>query len=282
MKWGFLVLLLLIACAQPAVQPVSQPVVVEKVVEKVVVQCWDGSTAESVDKCPAKPEEKIIAKEVVAPEQKAETSVSIGRQLLNQAQAQGAYAYELEDRFVLVSGNKARHVFFKVVFIDRKPTSDVFVDLAGKTAVAYCNVENEAQMLGNAFTWAVSDCKHFVDEGRSMEFKDWALKGPLDYLADFADIEPEFVEDNVQMVNSDSVPKTVQPSLHYLVDGVRVILHIDQRLQVPVQIEIEGQQPISFRNIYFDTMPLYGGKEKIADLIEYKPVSQAWLKENAQ
>ncbi len=280
MKWGILVLLLLVACAQPAVQPPVAEKVVE-VVEKVVVQCWDGSTASSVEQCPKK-EEKIIAKEVVAPEPKVEVVVPIGRQLLSKAQEHAGYAYELEDRFVLVSGDKSRHLLLDVIFIDRVPISDVFVDSAGRTATAYCHLEHEAQMMGNKFTWTQSDCKHFVDKASSMQFKDWELKGPLDYLEDFADVAPDFVEDNVQTINSDGVPKTVQPSLHYIVDGVRVVLHIDQRQQVPVQVEIQGQQPISFRNVFFTTVPLYGKEEKIADLLEYKPVSQDWLKENAQ
>ncbi len=281
MKGWVLVLMLLVACAQPAVQPALQPEKVVEVVEKVIVQCWDGSTASSLGQCPSK-EEKIIAKEVVAPVPEVVESVQIAKQLLTKAQEHAGYAYELEDRFVLVSNGKARHMLSKPIFVDRKPISDVFVDLTGKKAVAYCNVQHEAQMLGNAFTWSVSDCKHFVDEFTSMPFNDWAPKGPLDYLADFADVEPVFVEKGIQSVTSLSVPKTVQPSLHYDVNGVRVILHIEQRTQVPIQVEIEGQQPVSFKNVYFDTVPLYGSQEKITDLMEYEPVSQEWLKENEQ
>jgi hypothetical protein len=115
-----------------------------------------------------------------------------------------------------------------------------------------------------------------------MPFENWAPKGPLDYLADFADVEPVFVEKGIQSVTSLSVPKTVQPSLHYDVNGVRVVLHIEQRTQVPIQVEIEGQQPVSFKNVYFDAVPLYGESKNIADLMDYVPVSQAWLKENEQ
>lgn len=281
MKWGFLVLLLLVACAQPVVQPTPAPQPVEeKIVEKVIVQCWDGSTASSIEKCPPK-EEKIIAKEVVAPEPEIVEAVPVARQLLTQAQAHGSYAYELEDRLVLVSSGKARHLFLKVIFVGTAPITDVFVDLAGKTAVAYCNVQHEAQILGKAFTWSDVDCKNFIEKSTSMPFKDWEPKGPLDYLEDFADVEPDFVEGAVKTINSLGAPKTVQPSLHYLVDGVRVILHIDQRQQVPIQVEVQGQQ-ISFKNVYFDNVPLYGKQEKIADLIDYKPVSQEWLEENEQ
>jgi len=281
MKWVVFALLLLMACAQPAVQPAPQPEEqVVEVAEKVIVQCWDGSTASSLAGCPPK-EEKIIAKEVVAPEQKAVESVPITKQLLAKAQEHAGYAYELEDRLVLVSGDKKRHLFLKVIFVDAAPITDVFVDLTGKTAMAYCDVEHEAQILGKAFTWSDVDCKHFIDNSTSVPFKDWESKGPLDYLADFADVEPDFVEDGIQTINSLSVPKTVQPSLHYLVDGVRVILHIDQRYQVPIQVEIGGKQ-ISFKNVYFDSVPLYGKQEKIADLVEYTPVSQEWLKENEQ
>lgn len=283
MKWVVLLLLLFAACAQPAVQPAPtmQPVVEERIVEKVIVQCWDGSTASSVEQCPQK-DERIIANEVVAPEPQAVESVAIGRQLLAQAQKYDGYAYELEDRFVLVSGGKARHMFLKVIFIDRVPITDVFVDSVSNTAVAYCNVEHEAQMLGNQFTWSQSNCKHFVNNETSMQYEDWTSKGPLNYLEDFADVVPDFVEDGVQTLNSAGVPKTVQPSLHYLVDGVRVVLHIDQRRQVPIQVEIQGQQPISFRNVFFTNVPLYGKEEKIAGLLEYKSVSQEWLKEHGQ
>ena len=274
-------LILLVACAQPPAQPLKTE---EKVVvmEKVVVQCWDGSTASSLENCPPK-EEKIMAKEVVASEPKAAGAVHMARQLLTEAQKHAGYAYELEDRFVLVSGDRARHLFSeKLIFVERRPYSDVFVDLAGKTAIAYCNVEHEEQMLGNAFTWAVSDCKHFIDNSTLMPFEKWVPKGPLDYLEDFADVEPDFVEEADQTVSIAGAPKTIRPSIHYVVNGVRVVLRIDERNQVPIQVEIQGQQPISFRNVYFDNVPLYGGQEKITDLLDYKPVSQVWLKANAQ
>jgi len=281
MKGWVLLLMLLVACAQPSVQPLEAEEKVVEVVEKVIVQCWDGSTASSLENCPK--EEKIMAKEVVAPEPKAAEAVPIAKQLLAEAQKHAGYAYELEDRFVLISGDKARHLFSeKLIFVERKPFSDVFVDLAGKTAMAYCNVEHEEQMLDNAFTWSVSDCKHFIDNSTLMPFEKWVPKGPLDYLKDFADVEPDFVEEADQTVSIAGVPKTVRPSIHYVVNGVRVVLRIDQRNKVPIQIEIQGQQPISFRNVYFDNVPLYDGQEKITDLLEYKPVSQVWLKENAQ
>ncbi len=279
MKWLALVLMLLVACAQPAVQPLVKTE--ETVVEKVIVQCWDGSTASSVENCPK--EEKIVAKEVVAPEQKVSQAVPVGRQLLTAAQNHSGYAYELEDRFVLVSNGKARHLFLeKPIFVERKPVSDVFVDLAGMKALAYCHLQHEEQMLGKAFTWDVANCKNFIDTATSVPFEDWAPKGPLDYLADFADVEPDVIENALQTINSAGVPKTIQPSLHYTVNGVRAVLRIDQRQQVPIQIEIQGQQPISFRNVYFNTVPLYGKQEKIADLIEYTAVSQDWLKVNEQ
>src|SRR5574342_132992 len=159
MKGWVLLLILLAACAQPAAQQAAPEEKIVEVVEKVVVQCWDGSTASSADKCP--PEKKIVAKEVVAPEQKVVAAVPIGRQLLEKAQAHAGYSYELEDRHVLISGDKAHHLFLKVIFIQRKPITDVFVDLANHKAVAYCNVEREEQILGKAFTWDVSDCKHY-------------------------------------------------------------------------------------------------------------------------
>jgi len=154
--------------------------------------------------------------------------------------------------------------------------------LTNKKAVAYCHIEHEEQILGKAFTWDVSDCKHYIDKGIAVPFEDWKPEGPLDYLVNFADVEPVFVEEGVQSVTSLSVPKTVQPSLHYDANGVRVVLHIEQRSQVPIQVEIQGQQPVSFKNVYFDNLLLYGVQEKIADNMEYRPVSQEWLKVNAQ
>ncbi len=281
MKGWFLILLLIAACAQPAVQQIATEEKVVEVVERVVVQCWDGSTASSVDDCPPK-EEKILAKEIVAPEQKVVAAIPIGRQLLTQAQAHAGNAYELENKHVLVFEGKVRHLFSEVIFIDRKPITDVFVDLTSKKAVAYCNIEREEQILGKAFTWDVSDCKHYVDKGIDVPFEDWKPMSPLDYLADFADVEPVFVGEAVQSVTSLGVPKAVQPSLHYEISGARVVLRIEQRTKVPIQIEIQGQQPISFKNVFFDSVLLYGRQEKIPDLMEYEPVSQEWLKVNAQ
>jgi len=269
-------LLLVVACAQPAVQPAAQPVVEEKVVEKVVVQCWDGSTAASLEDCPAKQEEKIVAKEIVAPVKEA--SGTLAQKLLAQARSYSAHSYELEDRIVLVSNNKARHLFKKVIFVDRKPVTDVYVNLGDQTAIAYCDLEHEAQILGNAFTWDKSECKHFIDNSTALPFGNWVMTGPLDYLADFADATPSLIENSSQMITILGAPKNVQPSLHYDAQGKSVILRIDQRKQVPIQIEIGGQLPIGFKEVFFDVIPLYGKQENIADLLDYTPVSQDWVK----
>lgn len=272
-------MLLLAACAQPLVQP-AETKTEEKIIEKVIVQCWDGSTASSLEACPAKPkEEKIMAKDLVEPAPKAPETVPIGRQLLTHAQSYSGYAYELEDRMVLVSKDKMRHVLSGVTFVDLKPVTDVYVNLVNKTAVAYCDVEHEAQILGKAFTRAKSNCKAFIDKVMPVPFENWVIKGPLDYLSDVADLEPSFVEESLQSITIFGAPKTVQPSLHYVVDGRRIVLRIDQRRKAPIQVEIKGQLPISFRDVFFETMPLYGKQKNITDLLDYTPVSQEWLKQ---
>ena len=152
-KW-VLILLLLSACvAQPYVQPTPAPE--EKVVEKVLVQCWDGSTAESVDKCPAKVEEKepeALPPAKVVVEQPPE-AVPIAKKLLAEAQTKfKGYAYIFEDQMVIVHGNKLRHLFLEVSQLDsRTPITDVFVDLEKHEAIAYCNIEREGKILDEAF-----------------------------------------------------------------------------------------------------------------------------------
>ncbi len=273
----FLLLLLLIACVPTA--PVQENVTVEKpkpqivkeVVEKVVVQCWDGSTAESADKCPPKEEPKEV---VVSPD-----SGEIAQQLLNEARKKfTGLAYLLDDRMVIIYGNKVRHYFLRLSESDGKPITDVFVDLDKKEAVAYCNVEREGRTLEKSFDYERSRCKDYIDKPLATSFEKWTHKGPIEWLEEFAKQKPILVENNIQTISIGGNSKTIQPSLHYIVDGKRVILRIDRRYGVPVKIEFEGAQSIDFREAYFDVMVLNGKQEKIdQSWIEYQPVSEYWL-----
>lgn len=277
MKRVMLVLLLLVACAPVEVelnQTSNVSNIPEKIVEeKLVVQCWDNSTADSIDACPERPITKVIEEQVEAPE------IPIAKKLLNEAQSKfKSYAYLLEDRLVIVSGNRARHLFLKLSQLpDRTPVTDVFVDLDKKEAVAYCNVEREAEILDDAFDWERSRCGEYLDKPFVASFADWNPKGPLDYLRDFSELEPILVENNVQTISIGGNSKTIQPSLHYMVDGKRVVLRIDKRYQVPLKIEVEGGKNIDFRDAYFDVMVVYGKQQKITDdWLVYKPVSDYW------
>ncbi len=280
MKWVLLLLLLASCVAQPYVQPGMNKT---EVVEKVFVQCWDGSTAESVEKCP--PQEKAAEPEVVKPEvvskpEVAEPAVPIGRKLLEEAKTKfKSYAYLLDDRMVIVYGNKIRHLFLKLSLTeDRTPITDVFVDLDKNEAVAYCHIEREGRdILGDSFDLERSQCKNYIDKPVSVKFEKWVPKGPLDYLEEFADLEPILVENNIQTISISGNSKTIQPSLHYMVNGKRVILRIDRRYQVPIKIEVEGQQAVDFRETYFDVMVLYEKQQKIdQSWVEYVPVSDYW------
>ncbi len=275
----FLLLLLLAACvAQPYVQPGMTDKTEEKIVEKVLVQCWDNSTAESVDDCPAKLVEVPVEK---VPEVVVEKPVSIAQELLTDAKTKFAnYAYLTSDRMVIGVGNKVRHLFLKMSEIDNTPVTDVFVDLDKREAVAYCSVEREGKdILDDSFDWQRSRCRDYIDKPIVVKFEDWVPKGPLQYLEEFSTVDPILVENNLQTISIGGSSKSIQPSLHYIVDGKRVILRIDKRYQVPLKIEREGQQSVDFRDAYFDTMVLYGKQFKIDDSwVTYQPVSEYWKK----
>ena len=279
MKYLLLLLLLSACVATPYVQPglnVSETNQTE-IVEKVLVQCWDNSTAESVDKCPAKPEAKVeIAQEVKAP-------AITAKKLLDEARTKfTSHAYLLDDRMVIVVGNKIRHYFLKMSQLENGTyITDVFVDLDKKQATAYCNIEREGRdILEDSFDWQRSRCKDYIDKPINVSFEKWVPKGPMEYLEDFGNTEPLLVEDNVQTISIGGNSKTVQPSLHYMLDGKRYVLRIDKRYQVPLKIEREGQQSIDFRDVYFDTMVLQGKPLKIdSTWVSYQPVSEYWKKE---
>jgi len=282
MKRVVLLLLLLASCvAQPYVQPGLNKTE-EKIVEKVLVQCWDGSTVETVEQCPPK-EEKVEEKQParIIVEEPVE-KIPIAKKLLADARSKfKSYAYMLSDRIVIVSGNKMRHLFFKLHDLpDRTTITDVFVDLDKKEAVAYCHIEREGKdMSGDSFDWERSKCKDYIDKPINVPFDKWVTKGPLDYLEEFSNLEPVLVENNVQTISIGGNQKTIQPSLHYDVNGKRIILRIDKRYQVPIKIERQGDQSIDFRDTFFDVMVLYGSQEKIGpEWLEYQPVSEYWKK----
>jgi hypothetical protein len=160
---------------------------------------------------------------------------------------------------------------------DRTPITDVFVDGDTRTAVAYCSLEREGRILDDSFEYERSRCKDFVDKEIIVPYEKWVPKGPLDYLREFSELEPILVENNIQTISIGGNSKTIQPSLHYMLDGKRVILRIDRRYQVPIKIEVEGQQAVDFRETFFDVMVLYGGQQKIdKSWVEYAPVSEYW------
>lgn len=286
MKTWVLLLLILVACvARPYAQP-GMDAAEEKVVEKILVQCWDNSTVDSVEQCPPKKVEgkapsKIIIEEAAEPTL-VQDNIPIAKKLLADAKSKfTSYAYLLDDRMVIVSGNKVRHYFFRLHDLDSKTSiTDVYVDSDKKEAVAYCNIEREGRdMSTDQLDWERSKCKNYIDKPMPVLYEKWAPHGPVDYLEEYANLEPILVEDNVQTLSVGGNQKSIQPSLHYLVDGKRVVLRIDRRYQVPIKIEREGQQSIDFRDTFFDTMVLSGKQLKIDDSwVTYQPVSDYWKK----
>lgn len=281
MKKWVLLLILLVSCApQPAVQTTD-----EKIVEKVLIQCWDNSTADSIEQCPEKVEGKApsrIIVEVAAEPTPILDHVPIAKKLLADAKSKfTSHAYLLDDRMVIVSGNKSRHYFFKLYDLDSKTSiTDVYVDSDTKEAMAYCNIEREGRdMTTDQLDWERAKCKNYIDKPMPVKYEDWMPHGPLNYLEQYADLEPILVEDNVQTLSIGGNQKSIQPSLHYMINGKRVVLRIDRRYQVPIKIEREGQQSIDFRDTFFDTMVLKGKQLKIGpEWTTYQPVSDYWKK----
>ncbi len=282
-RWLFALLIVLVACA-PVVQeqdvqeqPEPKQQVVKEIVETVVVQCWDGSTADSLEECPPQEQAEMEPEsvtEVKAPE-------NIAKQLLADAKDKfTGMAYLLSDRMVIEQDNKVRHYFLKMSELkDGTPITDVFIDRDKQEAVAYCNIEREGRMLDTSFDYQRSKCKNMVDKPIPVSFSEWNMKGPVEWLEEFSNLEPILVENNLQTISVGGNSKSIQPSLHYMVDGKRVILRIDRRYGVPIKIEFEGSQSIDFRETYFDTMVLNKKQEKITpDWVEYQKVSEYWLK----
>ena len=114
-------------------------------------------------------------------------------------------------------------------------------------------------------------------------FGAWVPKGPIGFLEEFARREPILVEESVQTVSIGGNSKTVQPSLHYMVDGKRVVLRIDKRYRVPIKIEYEGERAVDFRDTFFDFIVMDGRQFKIGpEWVEYKQVSNYWTKKSSK
>lgn len=277
MKRVMLLLLLLVACAAPVVEtqpkPVETPVVTETPVQTETDIC-------ATILCPANTvceEGKCIS--TAAPKM-AGSDVPIGKQFLDEARSKfSGFAYVSDDRMVITYLNNSRHYFFKVAEIEKTPLTDIYVDLLTKTAVGYCSVEREARMM-ESFELERSKCKDYIDKPIPLTFSEQLIPaGPLEYLEKFADRVPERVEDNVQTISIGGNSKTVQPTLHYIVDGKTVVLSMDKRYKVPLKVKIEGEQAIDFRDVYFDVMVLEQKQQKIdASWVTYQNVSDYWLK----
>jgi len=281
MKRVFLLLLVLAACVAPAPAPVPEssaseavPAGIENEARQVV--CWDNSTVSAQEDCPQKP-----AKVVMEEPENAVPVVQPGRKYLEEAKTKfKGYAYLLEDRMVITLQNRSRHYFFRTALLEnRQPVTDIYFDLENQTAVAYCNLDRESKMVSGNFDFERSQCKDFIDKPIEVEFSKAYVKGPLDYLEQYADREPLLVEDNIQTISIGGNSKSVQPSLHYLDSGRRTILRLDKRYHVPLKIEREGDKSVDFRDTFADVMVLDGKQFKIdASWVTYQNVSAAWSK----
>jgi hypothetical protein len=219
-----------------------------------------------------------------------ETSVSVPdvgviQKYLDEARTKfSGFAYQLDDRMVIVFDNKARHYFYRLKETkDKTSLTDIYVDLATNTAVGYCNLEREGRMTGDSFSYDRSKCKNYVDEKIDVAVTpDLIPKGPIEYMEEYKNLEPILVENNLQTISIGGNSKSIQPSVHFMIDGKRHVLRLDRRYHVPLKIDREGQQAIDFRDVYFDTMVLEGKQQKIdKSWVIYQPVSD-YIKKNVK
>jgi len=210
--------------------------------------------------------------------------VGVIQKYLDEARTKfSGFAYRLDDRMVVVFDNKARHYFYNIKLTkDKTPLTDIYVDLAANKAVGYCNLEREGRMV-DSFEYDRSSCKDYIDKPIDVAVsEDLIPKGPLEYMESYVNLEPILVEDNLQTISIGGNSKSIQPSVHFIVDGKRHVLRLDRKYHVPLKIDREGQQSIDFRDVYFDTMVLEGKQQKIdKSWVNYQPVSD-YIKQNVQ
>ena len=272
--------LIVIGCTtSPQVQNTTEQVKVEEIVVETPVD--ELPVDENAASCAAVlcPVNTICEKGkcIEVPEVKVEAPKgTVIEQFLNDARTKfSGYAYQLEDRMVVVFDNKARHYFFKVKDLkDKTSITDIYIDLENKKAIGYCDIEREGRMV-DSFDYKRSKCKDYVNKEISVDMtSDLIPKGPLEYMEDYKTLEPILVEDNLQTISIGGNSKSVQPSVHFMIDGKRHVLRLDKKYHVPLKINIEGQQAIDFRDVYFDVMVLEGKQQKIDESwITYTPVS---------
>lgn len=210
--------------------------------------------------------------------------VGVIQKYLDEARTKfSGFAYQLDDRMVIVFDNKARHYFYKIKETkDKTPLTDIYVDLAENKAVGYCNLEREGRMV-ESFDYQRSKCKDYIDEPIDVAVsEDLIPKGPLEHMEAYVNLEPILVENNLQTISIGGNSKSIQPSVHFMVDGKRHVLRLDRKYHVPLKIDIEGRQAIDFRDVYFDTMVLEGKQQKIdKSWVNYQPVSD-YIKQNVK
>ncbi len=240
--------------------------------EPVLIQCFDGSFVDDVSACPKSEIRKETAGRTIA------------QDLLEQANEKfSSYAFVVKDAVVINHGNKSRYMFDKLSKIDEVPVTDVFVDKEKKTAVAYCNIDREARLSQTSFDYERSKCRHYLDVPINVSFEKWVPAGPLEFLERFENETPVLFENSTLTMSIGGNSKTIQPSLHYVVNGARVILRIDKRYLVPARIEFENASPVDFRDTDFDLMVVDGKQQRITkEWVVYQNVSEYWLKGNTK
>ena len=249
---------------------ISEPgIVAEKAVEPAVpseaklVQCPDGSFVGSVQQC------GVQVKEIE----------TVARSLLLQSRDKfSSYAYVVDDSLVINYGNQTRYMFNRLTKAGEILITDVYVNKDNHTAVAFCNIDREARLSDTSFDFERSKCRHYLDVPIVVSFEKWNPKGPLEFLEEFENKTPFLYENSTLTMSIGGNSKTIQPSLHYDVNGARVVLRIDRRYLVPARIEFENSTPIDFRDTYFDLMVVEGKQQRITrDWVVYQNISSYWL-----
>lgn len=228
-------LVLLAACAAPQA-PVEAPVVESE--PEIVEEEAPEPTLIEINKTPEPVPEPV------------EEELGVVEALLYSIEQNiTSYSFFSGKTQVFVLGDKMHILLDDFVELDfdtngtRSFLTNAFLDLSTKTAVGYCDVRQEEEILGS-FKADRSKCIKLINIPINVSFDDVYVKTPIDWLQEFKDTEPSIVETADQYVKQPTGWFTISPVLHYKLPEKSVIIRVDKKTKLPAKIEITKGQLI--------------------------------------
>lgn len=259
MRWLVLFLILLAACRPAVVAPQPNITVTEcnpPYYEYTPSDCCLDQDTNGVcdrDEKPAEGPIVINKTKVIEPGPVLERTImadliaKFRQNVTSYSFTRGTDKYFVMNEFVHVKLGNFKELPFKTNDV-RTYITDIFVDRRAQKAIGYCDPRTEEEIVGE-FNADRSKCIKLINIPIALPYAEYNPYLPEDWLQRFSHALPARVEATDQYIKQPTGWFAVNPVLHYVSGDVPVVIRVDKRTALPVQVEV-GAGPALTRTEY--------------------------------